>query len=450
MFRRTAMFATTAAAIALAAAGAQAQARVQIDFWHGLTQPLGGMLEQIAADFNASQTKYQVNASFKGAYPETMVAAIAAFRAGNSPHIVQMFEVGTATMMAARGAVKPLHELLAETGVQIDFNDYLPGVRGYYSLVDGRIMSMPFNSSTTITFYNKEAFRKAGLDPEKPPTTWAETRKAAQQIRATNAAPCGLTTAWPTWAQIEQFSSLHNVPLATKANGLEGMDTELRINTPLHVRHLQTLIDMTKEGSFKYGGRDGAGDALFASGECAIIHASSGFRARALREVPGGAANVGFAFLPHYEDAIASPRNSIIGGASFWTMQKGPNQPRSKDEFQGIAEFYRFMSQPAVAAKWHTDTGFLPVRKSAFEQVRATGYYQQNPGADIPVRQMLERGDTTPNTMGLRLGNMPQIRVVMQEEIERALQGQITAQQALDAAVQRGNQILRDFERANR
>ena len=162
----------------------RAQSRVQVEFWHGLAQPLGGLLEKIATDFNAAQTQYQVNPSFKGSYPETMVGAIAAFRAGNAPHIVQMFEVGTATMMSARGAVKPVYELMRETGVTFDPNAYVPAVKGYYSLPDGRMVSMPFNSSTTIMFYNKDAFKKAGLDPAKPPQTWPDLIAAAKKIKA--------------------------------------------------------------------------------------------------------------------------------------------------------------------------------------------------------------------------------------------------------------------------
>ena len=174
-----------------------------------------------------------------------------------------MFEVGTATMMAAKGAIKPVHELFKEAGVPFDSSIYLPAVRGYYSSSDGKMISMPFNSSTTITFYNKDAFRRAGLDPEKAPTTWAETRAAAQKIRQTNAAPCGFTMAWPTWTNVENFSAIHDVPLATKGNGFDGFDTQLTINSPLHVRHVQFLTDMIKEGSFKYGGRDSAGDSLY-------------------------------------------------------------------------------------------------------------------------------------------------------------------------------------------
>lgn len=420
-----------------------AQQRVQVEFWHGLAMPLGGILEKIAADFNASQAQYQVNASFKGSYPETMVGAIAAFRAGNAPHVVQMFEVGTATMMAARGAIKPVHELMREAGVPFDPNVYLPAVRGYYSLPDGRMMSMPFNSSTAIMFYNKDAFKKAGLDPNKPPQTWPELREAARKIRATNAAPCGFSTAWPTWTQFEQFSAIHNVPLATKANGMEGMDAELRINSPVHVRHVQTLIDMQREGSFKYGGRDAAGDALFPSGECAIIHASSGVRARIIRE---GKFEWGAAVLPYWPDVPGAPRNSIIGGASFWVMT-APN--RRPEEYKAVAEFFRYLGRPEVVAKWHTDTGFLPITFAGYERVKAAGYYGQNPGADIPFLQ-LTRTTPTENSRGLRLGNMPEIRNIIQEEVEKAFQGQQTAQQALDNAVQRGNVVLRSFERANR
>lgn len=421
---------------------AGAQPRVQVEFWHGLPMPLGGILEKIAADFNASQTQYEVKPTYKGSYPETMVAAIAAFRAGVAPHIVQMFEVGTATMMSAKGAIKPVHELMREAGVAFDPSIYLPAIRGYYSLPDGRMMAMPFNSSTAIMWYSKDAFRKAGLDPDKPPQTWPELREAARKIKGANAAPCALTTAWPTWTQFEQFSAVHDVPFATKANGMAGLDAELKINSALHVRHIQTLIDMQKEGTFKYGGRDAAGDALFPSGECAIIHASSGLRARIAREAKF---EWGAATLPYWPGTPGAPKNSIIGGAAFWVMTA---PARKAEEYKAVAEFFRFISRPEVAAKWHTDTGFLPITFAGHELAKAAGYYQKNPGADIPIVQLTRASGE--NSRGLRLGNLPEIRNIIQEEIEKTFQAQQSAQQALDSAVQRGNVVLRNFERANR
>jgi len=444
MFRRTIM----AGALALGVgAPAMAQQPVELQFWHGLTQPLGGMLEQIAADFNASQPRYRVTATFRGSYPETMVAAIAAFRAGQAPHIVQMFEVGTGTMMAAGRAIKPVHELLAETGVQINFQDYLPGVRGYYSLPDGRMMSMPFNSSTSVVFYNKDAFRRANLNPDQFPQTWEGVEQAARALKAAGVA-CPMTTAWPTWTQVEQFSAIHNIPLATQGNGLGGLNAELRIANPLLTRHFTNLVNWQREGLFRYGGRDGAADALFPSGECAMIFASSGLRARIQREAQF---QWGVGMLPVYQGT--TPINSIIGGASFWVMQGGPNRQRSAEELQGIAQFFAWIARPEVAAKWHTDTGFLPVTRAAFERVRATGFYAQpaNAGADVPIEQMLRGGgQMTENSMGIRLGGFVEIRTIIQEELERAFQGQQTAEQALINAQNRGNVVLRNFERQNR
>lgn len=414
--------------------------RIPIEFWHGLARPLGDILEGVAADFNASQTTYQVNPVFKGSYPETMVAAIAAFRAGSAPHIVQMFEVGTATMMAAGAAIKPVYQLMKDAGVPFDARAYVAAVRGYYSTADGRLMSMPFNSSTPVMWYNRDAFRKAGLDPQKPPRTWAELRADAQRIRAANAAPCGFTTAWPTWAQLETFGALHDVPFATKSNGFDGTDTRLLINSPLFVRHLGLFLDMQKEGTFKYGGRDSAAEALYVSGECAIIHSSSALRARIVREAKF---DWGEAFLPYYDDVKGAPRNSIIGGASFWAMT-APR--RTAEEYRGVAEFFRYLSRPQVDARWAMATGYVPVTYIGFQVVQSSGYYAKNPGTDIPSQQ-LARTLPDANGRGLRLGNMPEIRVVIQEEMERAFQGRETAQQALDAAVRRGNEILVRFAR---
>lgn len=443
MFRRTLM----AGAVALAGltGPASAQQPTEIQFWHGLSQPLGGILEQVVTDFNASQAQFRVVPSFRGSYPETMVAAIAAFRAGQAPHIVQMFEVGTGTMMNAGRAVIPVHELLSRTGVNINFDDFLPGVRGYYAAADGRQMSMPFNSSTSIAYYNKDAFRTAGLNPDQFPTTWEGVERALRALKASGHA-CPMSTAWPTWVMIEQFSAIHNIPLATLGNGFGGMNTELQLNNPLLLRHMTNLVNWQKEGLFRYGGRNNAGEPLFPSGECAILMTSSGFRARVQREARF---NWGVGMLPAYEGT--APANSIIGGASFWVMNGGPNAPRAAADQRGIAEFFAYLARPEVAGKWHMDTGYLPITRSGFEYARSQGFYAkpENASADLPIEQML-RGATTDNTRGIRLGGFVQIRDIMQEEMEKAFQGQQTPEQALAAMNSRGNVVLRNFERANR
>lgn len=417
----------------------QATKRVEIDFWHAFRGALGDTLNTVVTRFNESQTTYFVNAVYKGSYAETMAAAIAAFRAGEAPHIVQVFEVGTATMMAATGAIYPVYQLQADTCVPIDPAQYLPAVKGYYSSADGKMVSMPFNTSTAVLWYNKDAFRAAGLDPDKPPRTWAEVRTAAKAIVDAKAAKIGLSAAWVTWTQFEQFGALHDVPFATKSNGFGGMDAVLGLNAPLYVRHVQTLMDMHKEGSFTYGGRDSAPDALFPAGEAAMLIASSALLARVKREAQF---EWGITYLPYYDDAITAPKNSIIGGASLWVMRR---PTATKEQYKGVAEFFRFISHPEADAWWHIETGYVPLTYGGSFVARAQGYYDANPGSDIGVLQLARPGGTA-NTQGLRLGNLPEIRVVIYEEVEKALQGQQTAQQALDSVVKRGNAILRDFE----
>jgi len=347
-------------------------------------------------------------------------------------------------MMAAGRAVKPAHELLAETGVAIDTRDFIGPVAGYYAAADGRMMALPFNSSTAIAFYNKDMFQRAGLDPNAFPATWEGVGEAARKLKAAGIA-CPMTSSWPTWLMVEQLLAIHDVPLASRANGFEGLDATLNLTNPVMVKHLTNLVAWQREGLFRYAGRDTAGDPLFPSGECAITFASSGLRARIAREARF---QWGAAMLPYYEGT--TPRNSIIGGAALWTMNRGPNAQRTPQELRGVAEFYRYITSPAVMAKWHQDTGYVPVTRAAYEATKAAGYYGQNPGADVPIEEMLRGGDPTANSRGIRLGGFIEIRNIVQEEMERAFQGQVTPEAALASANTRGNQVLRNFERTNR
>jgi len=346
-------------------------------------------------------------------------------------------------MLGAGPAVKQVWQLFEETGVSVDTSQYLAGVRGYYSLPDGRLASMPFNSSTAIMWYNKDAFAKAGLDPDAPPKTWDEVIAAARKLKAANATAVPVTTSWPTWIQYEQYSAIHDLPFSTKANGFAGLDTELKINSPAHVKHTTRLMEMAKEGLFRYAGRDNAPDPLFPSGEAAIAFASAGLRGRVAQEAKFAWAD---AVLPYDPEIKADPINGVIGGASLWVMTAPSRKP---EEYKAVAEFFRFLSQPEVDASWHQRTGYVPITQGGYELSRKQGYYEKNPGADVPIIQ-LTRGTMTDNSRGFRLGRFVEIRNIIQEELEKGLQGQQTAQQAMDNAVTRGNRVLREFERAQR
>ena len=421
----------------------RAQGRTEIQFWYGLGGALGERVAEQVTRFNESQSRFRVNANFRGSYVEVMTGAIAAWRAGTPPHIAQVFEVGTATMMAAGPAIRPTHELLGEVGITLDPKRYLAGVRGYYSDTQGRLVSMPHNSSSAVMWVNLEAFEKAGLSTTDLPKTWAEIRAAAQKIKATNAAEIPISTAWPTWVMFEQMSSMHDVGLATKANGFEGLDAEMNLGAPIFTKHTNMLLEMQREGLFVYGGRDADGFASFPAGKAAMSFNSSAGRAQVQREAKFRWASV---MLPYHADVLQSPRNGVIGGASLWTLTA---RNRTAEEYRGVAEFYRFISDVEQDKWWHHVTGYVPLTLAAYEASRAEGFYTQNPGTDAAIIQ-LSRAEPTPNSQGFRLGGFVEIRNIIQEELERGFQGQQNTETLLGNANRRANVVLRNFERANR
>jgi sn-glycerol 3-phosphate transport system substrate-binding protein len=412
----------------------------EIQWWHAMGGALGERVNEIADNYNLSQSNYKLVPVYKGNYSETMTAGIAAFRAGKPPHILQVFEVGTATLMGAKGAIKPVHELMAEAGANFDADAYISAVTSYYTTTDGKMLSIPFNSSTPVLWWNKEAFKKAGLDSEKPPKTWPEVGDYAKKLVAAGY-PCGFSSAWITWVHLENFSTWHDVPFGTKENGFAGLDTEYSFNSPLHVRHIQQMADWQKDNIFVYGGRRNLGNAKFIQGECAMYTESSagygGFKAGA--EFEFGTAN-----LPYWPDAPGAPQNTIIGGASLWVMGG-----HDAEAYKGVADFFTFLSLPMVQAYWHANTGYVPITNGAYELMKKLKFYEDNPGRDIPILQMSSKAPT-PNSKGLRFGNFLQVRSIMYEELENIFSGKKTAQQGLDDAVNRGNAELRKFERSMR
>jgi len=429
-----------AALVAAAFAATGAQAQTEIHWWHSMGGALGDKLNQLATKFNQSQNAYKVVPSYKGSYPESMTAAIAAYRAGNAPHILQVFEVGTATMMAAKGAVVPVYKLMKDADEPFNPKAYLGPVAGYYTDSKGNMLSFPFNSSTAIFYWNKDAFRKAGLDPQKPPKTWKEFQAVADKLKAAGQG-CVYTTTWPSWVHIENFSAWHNVPIGTKENGMGGLDAEFKINSPLHVRHLTMLGDMAKKGQFVYAGRTNQGGAKFTSGECAMMTESTGGQANVRR---GAKFDWAVTQIPYWDDVPGAPQNAIIGGASLWVMGGKTN-----NAYKGVAKFFAFLSQPEIQMEWHTGTGYVPITYAAYDMTKKSGFYDKNPGAEVAVK-MLANKPPTANSKGLRFGNFVSGREVIEEEMESVFTGRKDAKTALDDAVKRANEILRKFQAANK
>ena len=428
-----------AAAVLASAQGALAQTEIQ--WWHAMGGNLGEAVNALADGFNKSQTEYKVTPVYKGSYTETLTAAIAAFRAKQAPHIVQVFEVGTANMMAAKGAVYPVYQLMADQKEPFDPKSFVGPVTGYYSTTDGKLLSMPFNSSTPVLYWNKELLQKAGLDPNKPPTTWPELGEMAKKAVAAGA-KCGFTPQWQTWTMIENFGAWHNLPYATKDNGFGGIDIELKFNDAPRIKHIATLAEWGKDKTFVYGGREGKSTALFNAGDCAF-HIASSATASAIEKALGKD-KFGIGMMPYWPDVIAKPQNSIIGGATLWVLQGKPAA-----EYKGVAKFLSYLSSGPVQAKWHQETGYVPVSLAAAEITEKAGFYKTNPGRDVAVKE-LTLNPPTPNSKGLRIGNFVQIRDIVDGELEAVWSGKKDAKTALDDAVKAGNEQLKRFEAANK
>ncbi|HYF19988.1 MAG TPA: sn-glycerol-3-phosphate ABC transporter substrate-binding protein UgpB [Ramlibacter sp.] len=427
------------AAAFAAAMSLPAAAQIDIQWWHAMTAVNNEWVNDLAKDFNAKQKEYRIIPVYKGSYDESMTAAVAAFRAGNAPHILQVFEVGTATMMASKGAVIPVGKVMQDAGKKFDPAAYIPAVAGYYTAPNGQMMSLPFNSSTTVFYVNRDAFRAAGLDTNNLPKTWPEVALAAAKLKASGH-KCPFTTAWQGWTQLESFSTWHNTELATQDNGMKGPGARLVANSPLHVRHIENLANMAKQGLFHYRGRAASSEGTFISGECAMITASSGFYGNVAK-------NAKFQYavtnLPYYPDVPGAPQNTVIGGASLWVMAG-----KKPEEYKGVAAFFEYLSNAEVQSASHKRTGYLPITMAAYKLTEQSGFYKQNPGTDTAVNQMIRK--VTDKSRGIRLGNYVQIRAIEDEELEQVWGGKKSAKEALDSIVKRGNELLERFEKANK
>ena len=206
------------------------------------------------------------------------------------------------------------------------------------------------------------------------------------------------------------------------------------------VRHIAQLAEWQKTKLFDYSGRAQSAEPRFQNGECGIFLGSSATRA----DITANAKfEVGYGMLPYWPDVEGAPQNSIIGGATLWVLRDRPQA-----EYRGVAKFFAFLSRPEVQAMWHQNTGYLPITRAAFDLSRAQGFYDRNPGAAISIEQVTLKPPTE-NSKGVRLGSFVLIRDVIEDELEQAFGGKKSAQAALDSAVERGNRLLRQFERAS-
>jgi len=408
-----------------------AYSKTKIQFWHGLSGTTSDYLNDIVLDFNKSQNDIEVIAVRKGTYQETMISGIAAYRAKKQPDIIQILEIGTATMLSAKGATIPISQLLNDNNIKINYDDIIPAVKGYYS-ENNVLFSFPLNSSSPILYYNNKIFKKAGLNPNSPPKTWEELFVYAEKIKNSGAAQCGFTSAWPAWIQLENFSAWHNIPYATDNNGLTSKKPKLTFNSKIQVQHWENLQNANKKGFFTYFGRTSEAQLAFSTQKCGMYFDSTG----SYGDVKASNVEFSVAPLPYYKKARGAPQNTIIGGASIWVFNGIP-----KEHQKAAAIFIEYLSRPQVMAKWHQTSGYLPVTFKSYELTKSQGFYKINSGYEIAISE-LNNKPPTENSKGLRINGLPNIRNIVESNFESMLSGKITAKMALDNAAEKGNEII--------
>jgi sn-glycerol 3-phosphate transport system substrate-binding protein len=416
-----------------------AQAATEIEFWHAMPGALGEEVAALARRFNASQREARVKTVYQGGYDQTYSRALAAHFSGGGPHLVQVYEAGSASLLNWKGAIRPVWQVMADAGLRLDPAGLVPGVAGAFADVSGRLLALPFNTATPILYYNKDAFRRAGLDAEKPPRTWYEMAGMLGAL-IDSGVTCGYVTAWPEWVLIENMSLWHKQEFATRGNGMGGADARLAFNTHLMMRFVAMLSSWARAGYFTYAGRGDEAEARFAQGECGVLTTSSAAQGHILRDAQF---TVGVSQLPYFDDVPGAPGNTAVGGAGLWVF--GGKRPA---EYLAVARFLAYLARPEVQAQWHEKTGFLPLSRAAADLARKDGFYRRQQGQEIALHQL--SAAPAPGSSGIRLGDYRWIRPVLDEELESVWARTRTPKEALDAAVHRGNALLRAFADANR
>lgn len=433
--KRMILLATAFSAIA---SGAYAADRTKFEFWYGLTGDLGEVIAKQCQLFNELQEKYEAVCTGQGGYDKAEQNTIAAYRSKQHPTVVQIYDAGTVNFMLS-GAIYPANKFATDYGLDIDWKGYFPGIANYYATSSGEMWSFPYNSSTAVLYWNKDAWAK--INKTEAPKTWAEFGEDLKALKAAGV-ECGFAVDFDTWMNIEQFSAMNNLPIASMDNGYGGLGAELVINTTAVVDHMNEFKNWVDAGYAKIQTSQVGKNLVqaFADGSCASMTTSIANHGTVMNtQVPE------LKWAPAMMPVIdASKRtNSLVGGASLWIMEG-----KSKEEYEAAAAFMKYITDAETGEKYISEnTGYIPVTTKGFELLKSQGFYE-NPkyaGREIAISS-LTASEVGPLSRGIRLGNFTSIRSEIRSEMEAAFTGQKDVKTALDAAVERSNQILRRYE----
>ncbi len=410
-----------------------AEAPVTIEFWHAMSGDRIDLIQGIVDDFMQENPNITVNVQYSGSYNETLNKVVSAHRAGNAPSIFHLYEIGTLGMIKS-GMVVAVDELADKYNEPIDWDEFFVPVHNYYKY-QGQHYSMPFNSSTPLVYINKTLFERAGLDPNNPPNTYSDIRKAAIALKRSGV-DSPITWNLNNW-YFEQMHYLQDAPFVNNSNG-RGVDlpTEAVFNREAGVISLKWWVDMYKDGLFMDVGPGWANHrAAFGSGEAAMIMSSSSDVNMLTKALAEKGWELGTGYLPRPEGATGGV---AIGGGSLWLTN---NQTPEKE--LAALKLVKYISSDKPQIAWHKGTGYFPVRKTAMDKLEAEGWFVENPNYKTAFDQLLLSPESL-NTAGALLGVFPETRAILEGKVQECYKGK-DVQKALDEAAVEVNALIAEW-----
>ncbi|TCO30563.1 sn-glycerol 3-phosphate transport system substrate-binding protein [Kribbella steppae] len=399
----------------------------KVTFWHGMKGANGEAVDKLVKAFNAANTgKIEVTAVYQGDYDDTITKYKTSVQQGNTPSVVQIYDIGSRFMIDSKQTVQ-VQKFADKDGYTLDSIE--PNIANYYS-IDGALNSMPFNTSMPLLYINKEAFVKAGLDPNKPPTNLDEIMAAAKKLtikQGGKTVQYGFNAAIYGWF-VEQLIAQSGTTYCDNENGRKDLATKVEFDGDPGVKVATWYQQMVKQGLMPNTGKktDDA-QAVFKSGTSAM-HLESTGSLRGYLEAAKGKFTVMTAPFPKLTAADAG--GPIIGGASLWI--DGPGH--SDAEKRASWEFVKFASSPEQQALWHTGTGYFPINKKALDLPVDKAWVAQYPQFTTAITQLHNTKPTNPSS-GCILGVMPQARKAAEDGLEKSVLGTDPAQ-AMKAAAE--------------
>lgn len=412
--------------------GGQSPRPVRVTFWHSMGGEVGKAVEHLVEQFNKSRPDIQVEAIYQGSYDESLSKLKTALGSGTGPTIVQVYEIGSRFMIDSR-AITPMQTFIDADG--FDLGQLEKNILAYYTF-DGRLYSMPFNTSNPILFYNKTMFREAGLDPDHPPKTFGEVKKAAEALSKDGV--YGASFAIYGWF-MEQLFAVQGKEYVDNGNGREGLATRSLLASEAGVTVMNWWKDMIDSNVMLNLGRSTADTkSAFIAGQTAMILDSTA-ALRGIVDTVGDRFEVGTGFLPRPDGA--EDGGVIVGGASLYILNDRP-----AEEQKAAWEFIKFVVSPEQQAHWHVNSGYFPVTKAAYDQPIVKENMEKFPQFKTAVDQ-LHQSKLNNATKGAVMGIFPEARQIVEQAMEEIINGAKPVEQALADA---GNEISRKLQAYNK